>query len=523
MTTPPQARIFPFPANTSANPSGREVELKFALAVEGITDLRQALADLGGDVVHQSQRSTYYDTDDEALRRAGFSLRLREVDGRRVQTLKQDEGNRFDRGEWETAVTEHEPDLEAEGLAPVRALVARSGPLRPVFSNRIERLQQTIRLPDAVVEIALDEGETEAGVRRAPVLELELELKSGAPAALFTLARQLGAATPLRLSFATKAERGYQLRADAAPSAVKQARPRLSQTMMTGQALVAVVQACLAQIVVNDAILRARRRPEALHQLRVGLRRLRSALSLFKEVAADPRLEAVKSEARWLTKALDEARNLDAFIDGAYQPGAKALAGSEGMAAFGKRLLQVRTRAYDRVLKVLASRRAAEFPLMTVEWLAAGAWRDDPALAHRRDEPIALFAASALERLRRKLKRQSRGLKTMEAEARHGARITAKKLRYGLEFFTPLYPPPQVKRIAEPLKALQESLGALNDIAVGQRTAAEAVRGLKTDATDLAVVGGMLVGRLAPDATRLLDGASGQRKALLAAPRPWRI
>ena len=83
--------------------------------------------------------------------------------------------------------------------------------LAPVFTTRVERVVRIVHVGEAVIEAALDRGELSADGRRAPVCELELELKSGQPPALFDLARQLAKRVPLRLSLISKAERGYGL------------------------------------------------------------------------------------------------------------------------------------------------------------------------------------------------------------------------------------------------------------------------------------------------------------------------
>ncbi len=57
----------------------------------------------------------------------------------------------------------------------------------------------------------LDEGVVSAGRKRTPLIELELELKQGKPAALFDLAEEIGRAAPLRLGMLSKNERGYAL------------------------------------------------------------------------------------------------------------------------------------------------------------------------------------------------------------------------------------------------------------------------------------------------------------------------
>lgn len=500
--------------------SPREFEIKFDLAEGPSPALEKALAALGGELAEKTLRSTYFDTADGALAQKGFSLRLRDTGEGRVQTLKSDDGGPFDRGEWESAADGPAPALDAPGLEPVRDLLADAGPLLPRFANRIERRQRTVDYGGAVIEIALDQGETEADGRRAPLTELELELKSGDPAALFALARTLAAAAPLRLSFETKAARGAALLSGEAPGAVKKTRAAIAPDMTAGQAFAAVAAGCLRHIVANERVLRLHRRPEALHQMRVGLRRLRSALTMFEAVAGDSRLERIKTEARWLTKRLDETRDLDAFIAETFTPAAHRLEADEGGGAFGRRLLQARTQAYDKTLKALNTPRAIAFPLLLAEWTLTGDWTRDEALAAQRDQPVGPFAEATLAGLRRKVRRKGRGLASLDIAARHKVRIAVKKLRYGLDFFAPLYSRRKVQAFAAILGELQESLGALNDIAVGRRTAA-ALAGGGAGSGSLGFAAGLLVGLRAQTQAELIASAAQQRHRLLKAAKPW--
>ena len=194
-------------AKPAEQASVREFEIKFDLSAGVTPALEKALAGLGGEIAVRTLRSTYYDTAGADLAKAGFSLRLRDDGRNKVQTLKRAGRGAFDRGEWESPAHGPAPDLDAAGFGPVRDILDKAGPLSPRLGNRIERRQRTVERDGAVIEIALDQGETEAGGRRAALAELELELKAGDPLALFALARALSAATPLRLSFETKAAR----------------------------------------------------------------------------------------------------------------------------------------------------------------------------------------------------------------------------------------------------------------------------------------------------------------------------
>ena len=136
-------------------------------------------------------RSTYYDTPDLVLRKAGVSLRVRDTGGRFVQTIKSpnDNAGLFNRSEWEHEVKGREIDLIAArdtALEPLLNVRVRNA-LRPVFETRVERTVYQIERNGSEIEVALDRGEVDAGGRQAAIHEIELELKHGSRLSYFAL------------------------------------------------------------------------------------------------------------------------------------------------------------------------------------------------------------------------------------------------------------------------------------------------------------------------------------------------
>lgn len=186
--------------------ASREIELKFLCSPSDLTAVLAA-APAGEDETRQLT-SIYFDTPDGALAAAGVSLRIREWNGRRVQTLKRGKG--VSREEHEAPVAGRVPD---SSLGPLREMLtgAQIAALAPSLQVRITRRQRLIRYGGAEIELAADIGEVTAGGRTSPICELELELKSGPRKALFALARELYRSAPLRLSFESKSSRGRAL------------------------------------------------------------------------------------------------------------------------------------------------------------------------------------------------------------------------------------------------------------------------------------------------------------------------
>ena len=424
----------------------QEIELKFEIDAASAAKLEQVLLVRPGakdTPKPKSLTSTYYDTPDCALQKAGFGLRVREVEGRRIQTLKTDLEGLSARGEWEVELHGDDLDLDALKDSPAAALVkVLNGSLRPVFATRVERTAYPVRQGRSRIEAALDRGRVWAGDRSLDLCELELELKGGPHQGVYALAKRLIEAAPLRLSFVSKAERGYRLLSgQTAGEAIRQAKVKLDPGMTTRQAFQAIASAALRQWAGNAGVLATARRPEALHQMRVALRRLRTAMQLFEPVVADDGFVRLTEELKWLAGELDLGRDTDVLIEETFRPAARRLHQQAGMSGLGERLLKSRTKASDRVIEMLAQPRHLNLVLDTAAWIDCGHWADpgDPRHGPLADRPIRVMACEGLDQLRRHVKKRGRRLERLDPERRHELRIRAKRLRYGLEFFSGLY------------------------------------------------------------------------------------
>ncbi|HEU0017948.1 MAG TPA: CYTH domain-containing protein, partial [Methyloceanibacter sp.] len=261
-------------AEAKAEPREFEIKLEFDPADLAAIESHPLLA--GIRLNRQSLISVYYDTDTAALLKAGLALRVRKTDSGFVQTIKgEGPAELFDRPEWEQPIAGPQPDLSAIAGTPVEPLLKGGAGerLRPLFQTRIERSIYHVESNGSEIEVAIDRGEIEAAKGRSPVHEVELELKEGDPAELFSVARRLAASVPLRLAVKTKAERGYELAMGAAPEAEKATRLDLDGDLTCRQAFRAIGQNCLRQIIVNEPGLCAGN-ANSLHQMRIGLRRI---------------------------------------------------------------------------------------------------------------------------------------------------------------------------------------------------------------------------------------------------------
>jgi triphosphatase len=311
----------------------------------------------------------------------------------------------------------------------------------------------------------------EAGRHSSPLCEVELELKRGESAELFKLARALGQEVPVQLAVKSKAEHGYALLAGEEPAAVK-ATPVALASDSTGQAAFAVIaRACLHQLVANRPAMQ-NGDPEGLHQMRVALRRMRAAMSLFSDMLADPQTDAMKHELKWIAAELGPARELDVFVKSVVKPAADGKPNGPGMDVLNKELRQKRENAFARAQAAIQSARFRSLVLATAEWIESGDWtRNNDDLARALcQRPIAAVAAGELRRRRKKILQRGARLNEIDPQRRHKLRIQAKKLRYASEFFVGAFRGKRAARrrkdFVAALAQLQDALGDLNDIAV---------------------------------------------------------
>jgi inorganic triphosphatase YgiF len=490
------ARITRKRAGASA-PVPTETELKLRITPAAATTLARhpALKPLKRAPVRKAHLlSTYFDTDDRALSAVGVALRVRR-DGRHwVQTIKgpadaSSAGGVSARTEFEWPVTGPNPDPLRFATTPFRRALGKAEKrgLRPHFTTDVTRTTIPLSFPDSTMALlCIDVGEvrTEDGppVRRDPIHEIELELEAGSVARLFELAHTLAAHLPLAFEPASKAERGYALRRPHTPAPLHASDADLPGKANAGDAFAAIIRACLAQIEGNAQGMRTDDDPEWIHQMRIGVRRLRACLSLGRKAMAAARVEPLRVELRWLAQALGTARDLDVFATSTLPAVREAVAQGGNPSSLEPALakLATRTAVWRKDARGIAQAAVAS-PRFVRLVLAAAALAAAPgadaqhshANAHKLSSPARDFARPLLKRRHRALVALGNDLAHAAPETRHAARLAAKKLRYATEFFAPLFPKKRTRSYRKALAALQEELGAWNDAAVAARLAGE--------------------------------------------------
>lgn len=470
-----------------ASSAAMEIEFKFCIPPARLKAVEAALK--RGAVVRTRLQARYFDTADQLLAAHGMVLRLRKEGPRWVQTVKATGDNALHR-------LEHNVDLGTAaqaGAAPridpqrhqgtpvgdrLAKLLAEGGEAALVErqSTDIVRLTRDVRvtgLGTAVVEMALDVGKVVAHAgtpeqRESPVCELELELKRGDVQGLVSLAQRWSQQHGLWFSTVSKAERGARLlAAQERVPAVKAEAPRFATPHPDGRAIQqAVVACCLAQMLPNASEIAAGSTDEEqIHQLRIGIRRLRTALRELAPLDASPEHFQPAAWAPPLVdafRALGELRDREQVVKLAQPrlreaggPAFDPLAGDAAGGALSPGDV-VRAPAFQNVLVSLIGFTAVA-PAEAAESSSASA--DDARRLLRK----------RLQRLHKQAVRDGERFESLDTDSQHRVRKRLKRLRYLAEFVAPLFEGEDkdgAERYLKELRPAQDALGDYNDEAV---------------------------------------------------------
>ena len=446
-----------------------ETELKFQVPPQTRAKIQRAIATPTARSVNL--RARYFDTPDWRLASAGLGLRLRLEGNDWVQTLKAQGANPLQRFEHEVRVEGGggggEPQLDIERHAGTRAaqmlddaLGDAAHTLQATYRTNVQRTLRIARSGSSVVEVAFDVGELIAGTRRGPICEVEYELKRGRLAGLLEIAARGVVQHRLWLDVRSKAQRGERLARGVAAGPVVQAQwPTLTRHMSGDAALRSMVGMCLAQVLPNAAeVAPGAGTAEHLHQLRVGLRRMRCALRVFGDwcTATDT---AWSSALAGLFARLGAARDADVLAE-LVLPELRRAAAPFAELPSGAR--------DDDPADALRSVVCNEL-LLELIGFAHGTAAPQGKRAEAAKSQIVGLARTRIRRMQRQLQRDAAAFTTLDDTLRHRACKRFKRLRYSVEFVASLFSSSAVKRCLNRVRAAQEILGRYNDLTVAEQ------------------------------------------------------
>ena len=403
--------------------------------------------------------NTYYDTPELALTARRVALRFRKKGEIWLLTVKSAEpaqGGLAIRSEWETVATPGVFDFSHVDQSDLRQFLESIQPrLKPIFTTHFERQRWIVPFGHSSIELALDQGQIESQGRNTPICEVELELLSGEVDDLFGLTHALQEDLDLHPAPASKAERGYALFHDQRPEPVHFRRLSFAPDLPASEAFKQMALACLEQFQRNEPHCLNPDDPEYVHQARIALRRLRSALYFYRPALPKGFSRTWKAPWRDLSRALGNVRNYDICLNELLP-----LVEADFPA---HRTLQALRQHW------LSGQKAARSTLAL--------YLENPAHArHVVDFMSALFNLPTSELTIRHL--SERGIEQQQmaidekmqtplesAEARHELRLHLKRLRYSLEGLSPLFGTQSLNAFYKALTPMLDRLGHLNDLA----------------------------------------------------------
>ena len=436
-----------------------EIELKLQLSPKTAKALpgHPLLAEISSQKIRLL--NTYFDTPALGLHAKRIAMRFREKGWQWLLTVKSAEpasGGLAVRNEWECPATpgvfnfDHVDNLDLQ-----RYLNEVTPELEPIFTTDFRRQIWHVPFGESLIELVLDRGKIQSRGNSTPICEIELELITGRVADIFALTRQLQENLDLHPAIASKAERGYKLFLGT-PLAPFRSKPSpLTAQLSPVEAFRSIALSCLEHFQRNEHGLRDSKDPEYVHQARVALRRLRSAIKLFTPVLPKDFVAAYGETWKTLASALGDARNWDVFLEETLPPIHTAFPKEADVTRLKQEGLRRARRARKAVTTLMA---LAEYPKLITEFTAAVFALSDMV-------PVTLpnLAASQLARHARKAHKLAARHAELEAAERHQMRICFKKLRYTLEFFAPLLPNKRLTPYLSALNQLQDELGLIND------------------------------------------------------------
>lgn len=413
----------------------------------------------------------YFDSPDLKLMDAGVTVHVSHTSDGWIQTIQLSGSacaGLHQRLEWNAAIACNHPDF-TKIYEPILVRIFPDNKLRrsiiPIFKTETHRTSWQLAFNNGdKIEVAFDLGRLIVNDKEALISEITLKLKSGNVGRLFDLALELQDAIPLNTENATIAQRGYAQYRYSPPQAIKAKLPNLTRKMNANIAFKEIVWECINQLQLNQQVVLHTSDIEGVHQMRIALRRLCSAFSLFKLILGHKKCAFILSELKWLSDMLGKARDIDVLLTQTIPGISHQLKHHQGLQILQQLALKRQIKVYAFIREALLSQRYNCLLLTICSWLENERWKQT-----KKHYKLLTVATKTLNKFHKQLLRHNENLADMSPEYRHATRIASKKLRYAAEFFTSLYPAKDCTKFIKILAQVQECLGQLNDITVAEK------------------------------------------------------
>jgi len=454
-----------------------EIELKFQIPAESKAPLEKFIQSKGG--TSKRLRAKYFDTDDRLLARSNIALRLRKEGHVWYQTLKV--------APQAAAVIRHEDTVRLvtpPGTAPVLDTSRHSSSdqwtkinkllrddaaneLKPLYETDLKRLSVDLRTRRGLINYAIDTGsiltkekETDplftalghtVELLKLPVNEIELELVSGSNMALIEAGTRLVRDYGVWLDVRTKSMRGDSLaKATLIMAPAKAQSVKITDDLSLEEFFEIVRKECVRHALVNASQLASEEgySPEHIHQLRIALRRLRTALKLFSRVH-NFEVQTWSDQAKFLAAQLGKNRDIDAMSENIWPE----------------------LRKINAPLVEFSAQEGIQSPALIVRegkiqsWFLELIGRD---LQSREQNTQSHWSAimPIIIKWQKKCAKRAKNFASLTVEERHELRKKMKRLRYSLEFIEGECKSAKFRYFSKVLARAQNELGIYNDLQV---------------------------------------------------------
>jgi len=465
-----------------------ETELKLSFSANQLPVLLEHPL-ISGPSKRHKLFNVYYDTPELSLMKSGAAVRERKILRKTLLTVKLASpslGGLHRRLEWEAPTTPGQFDFQTLIDDPVLAekMTMLAPQLVPIFTTEFVRRTWEVEFRGSKIEVAIDQGKI---VTKRPdgllydseICEVELELLEGNPVNLFGLARVLSRRVRLHPSSRSKAEIGYRLYQNIVISPVKPAIVEINPEADPLDTFQHICFECLYHLQLNDVGILLDNDDEYIHQARVAMRRIRSAIKLFAPVLPMTFVGHWNNIWRDLANALGDARNWDVFSDELLPLLKQTFGNHPDIVELEKFAIAERAVGHQSAIATFGHRNYSVKVISFAE--AVMSLKTHPEIKNRQKmildsqstaEPIVpenteQFATRLLKRRHRRFQREL-SVPSRSLEESHQLRLYLKKLRYSFEFFVQLFPKNKMARYTKTLSRAQELLGQMNDLATAE-------------------------------------------------------
>lgn len=447
-----------------------------------------------GSAGRQLLDARYFDTATYSLQKEKIAYRIRREGDQWVATIKgggSSNGGLHERQEWNVIVAEAQPDLRVFADTEIGAKlieIVGNQELLPIMITRFERQTLDVCMPDgSQIEVAADQGEIIAGAKRSPILEIELELKSGKPSALFALGATLAKEYPLLPETDSKFYRGLLLAGLVTKEPKKVLTlPKVHAQQKAGEGLLGLLIELITQFfLAEQAFFENQAQPEDVHQLRICLRRLRSILEF---VGADA-LEEYKvhqAQLRKIGQSLGIIREIDVAYGSWKEWSECQPRGMVSKLTLGRILLHRRVIEAEKIYGSFSAGYATPILLDLWATLTADNWKSTVDYQQTMEE----YTQSQFSKWLKKIIKQGKKIEWDDPEKIRKLRLQIKKSQYTVEVLKPVLG--EIEEFSVQLEELQENLGLLNDINSTEILLKKLVKGMTSKVSQLEA--GMLIG-----------------------------